>query len=938
MTTKTTRTPPKRRRPREVVGPRLRKLLFVVFALFALLSVNAVYLGATTLLEWSSGETYQDYFYQYMFLAHLALGLLLIVPLIVYGLIHISKAYWRPNRRAVRVGYALFTVSIVLLVSGLVLTRGVPLIEIRDPEARRIAYWTHVVAPFVAAWLFVLHRLAGKKIRWRVGGYVTAAAVLLAAVALFFQSQDPRQWNVAGPDSGEQYFFPSLARTASGDFIPARAIMNDEYCAECHADVHASWANSVHHIASFNNPAYLFAVRGTREHAMERDGNVQAARFCAGCHDPVPFFSGAFDDPQFDDVNHPTSQAGITCTSCHAITHVNSPRGNADYTIEEPLHYPFAFSDNEALQWINRALVKAKPEFHKKTFLKPLHRSTEFCSACHKVHLPEELNGYKWLRGQNHYDSFLLSGVSGHGVSSFYYPPRAEANCNGCHMKRVVSDDFGARRYQEGGGLMVHDHQFPSANTAIVHLLDLPGEAMQAHRDMLEGSLRVDIFGLKREGRIDGELTAPLRPEVPRLVAGESYLVEAVLRTLTLGHLFTQGTADSNQVWVEVTLRVDGRISGKSGGMDPASGEVDPWSHFVNAYVIDREGRRIDRRNAEDIFTTLYNNQIPPGAADVVHYRFEVPEDARESVEIEVALHYRKFDTIYYRHFTGDPERYNDLPVTTIARDKIRFAVGGGADYPQAPPDVTDWMRWNDYGIGLLRKRGTGELRQAEEAFRRVADLKPAHGYLNLARVYLREGRLDEAVAALREAATQSEPAPPWTVAWFTGLVNKQNGYLEEAADNFRAILDTGYADARRRGFDFSKDYRVINELGGTLFELAKLERGDARRARRDALLAEAAGWYEKTLAIDPENVVAHYGLAQIHAQTGDSETERLHRDLHATYKVDDNAGDVAIANARRANPAADNAASAVVIYDLQREQPRPLSVRSGDVAEAEFD
>ena len=159
--------------------------------------------------------------------------------------------------------------------------------------------------------------------------------------------------------------------------------------------------------------------------ALERDGNVRAARFCAACHDPVPFFSGAFDDPDFDDVGHPTSQAGITCTACHAITHVNSQRGNGDFTIEEPLHYPFIDSESELLQWTNRFLVKAKPEFHKRSFLKPLHRTAEFCAGCHKVHLPEELNGYKWLRGQNHYDSWLLSGVSGHGVSSFYYPDRA---------------------------------------------------------------------------------------------------------------------------------------------------------------------------------------------------------------------------------------------------------------------------------------------------------------------------------------------------------------------------------------------------------------------------------------------------------------------------------------------------------------------------------
>ena len=94
------------------------------------------------------------------------------------------------------------------------------------------------------------------------------------------------------------------------------------------------------------------------------DGNTQAARWCAGCHDPVPFFSGEFDDPNYDDVNTKSSQAGITCTVCHSISNVNSTRGNADYTIEEPQHYPFATSKNPLLLWLNITLVKAKPERH----------------------------------------------------------------------------------------------------------------------------------------------------------------------------------------------------------------------------------------------------------------------------------------------------------------------------------------------------------------------------------------------------------------------------------------------------------------------------------------------------------------------------------------------------------------------------------------------
>src|SRR5258708_39175143 len=38
------------------VGPRLRKLLLLVFALFALLAVDSVYLGTITCFEWWSGK------------------------------------------------------------------------------------------------------------------------------------------------------------------------------------------------------------------------------------------------------------------------------------------------------------------------------------------------------------------------------------------------------------------------------------------------------------------------------------------------------------------------------------------------------------------------------------------------------------------------------------------------------------------------------------------------------------------------------------------------------------------------------------------------------------------------------------------------------------------------------------------------------------------
>ena len=919
LTGRPSRPSERRRKYVPAVGPRLKKLLAVVFGLFALLAVNSSYLIGVTVLESATGETYQNWFYLVMFLFHLALGLAIILPVVIFGLVHMRNSYTRPNRRAVYVGFGLFGVALALLASGIVLTRIDGVIVVKDPAVRTLAYWTHVLTPLIAIWLFVLHRLAGKKIRWRVGIRWSIVAAAFAAIMLIMQAQDPRKWNLEGPESGEQYFFPSLARTGTGDFIPTGVLMNEQYCKECHEDSFDTWAASVHRFSSFNNPVYLASVRDTRQAAFDRDGDLQAARFCAGCHDPVVFFGGKFDDPDFDDVNDPTAQAGVTCTSCHAITNINSVRGNSDFTIEEPIHYPFAFSDNPGLKWINRQLVKAKPEFHKKTFLKPLHKTTEFCGTCHKVHIPEELNAYKFLRGQNHYDTFLLSGVSGHGVSSFYYPEKAEANCNGCHMPLLESDQFGAQDFEESGKLTVHDHQFPSANAAIAKLMDQPEWAIQKHQDFNQDVMRVDIFGIKQGGTITGELVAPLRPEIPELVPGQNYLLETVIRTVKMGHPFTQGTTDSNEPWLDVTVTAGDRVIGRSGRIDEA-GDVDPWAHFINSYVLDRHGDRIERRNVPDIFVSLYNHQIPPGASDVVHYLLQIPADVSEPVHVEIKLYYRKFDARLMRYVLGE-DYINDLPILTLAEDRITFPIAGHTVDSQTSP-IPEWQRWNDYGIGLLRKGGKsqGELRQAEYAFSRVEELGRPDGPLNLARVYIAQGTVqDKAIQALERAAAFEPPAPSWSVAWFTGLVNKQNGYLDEAIANFQSILDLDDQETRERGFDFSRDYRLLNELGQTLFERAKQERGPSRQDQRTQLLDQARDMFLKSLDQDPENVAAHYNLDLIFKQLGERELADKHFQHYQKYRPDDNARDRAIALHRAANPAANHAAEAIVIYDLHR-------------------
>ena len=453
---------------------------------------------------------------------------------------------------------------------------------------------------------------------------------------------------------------------------------------------------------------------------------------------------------------------------------------------------------------------------------------------------------------------------------SFYYPPRAQENCNGCHMPLAPSEDFGARDFDETGVAKIHTHLFQAANTG---LAAIRGEdrIVKAHADFLTGadpdvigpSLRIDIFGLRDGGGIDDPLLAPIRPVLPVLEAGRTYLLEIVLRTLNVGHHFTQGTTDSNQVWVELTARAGDRVVGRSGTIDDDR-FVDPWSHFVNVLMLDRHGDRIGRRNPQDIFTPLYNHQLGPGTGQVVHYRLDVPPDIQAPVEIIAKLNYRKFDRTLMNHTYPDGDAPT-LPVVEMCRDRVLLPVEGvSGDVPsQTSPIEPAWQRWNDYGIGLLLEgnRGAekGELKQAEEAFRHVAASEPRNGLVNLARVYVKEGRLAEATAVLRRAAKLDPPANWWTVAWFNGLVNKQNGRLDAAIQNFQTVIDNPVPD---RGFDFSKDYVVLNELGLTLFERAKQHRGEHRKEARDKLIRRAIEVFDRTLAIDSENLTAHYNLA----------------------------------------------------------------------------
>jgi tetratricopeptide (TPR) repeat protein len=895
------------------IGPRLKVLLFAIFGSVAVLGATGAYLGSISLLEQArplKDATYSSGFSLWVLLIHVAVGLLIAVPFVFFGFYHYSTARHRKNKRAVKLGICVFISGLIVLLTGLLLIQIFPNIQLpQGTLPRRVVYWLHIVVPVVAVGLYIMHRRAGPDINWRWGygwGALVGAFILVMGALHIY---NPRDWGRVGSREGLKYFYPSEARTSDGNFIDTQVLMADEYCMKCHEDIYNDHYHSAHKFSSFNNPAYLFAVEETRKVSLKRDGNVKASRWCAGCHDQVPFFTGQFDDENYDIRKHATSQAGITCTVCHAITSVDSTIGNAAYTITEPEHYPFAFSENPVLQWINNQWIKAKPDFHKKTFLKPLHKDKDFCSTCHKVSLPVVLNHYKdWLRGQNHHDDALLSGVF-HGSRSFYFPPKARNNCGDCHMPLEPSNDFGTKDFDGSGERKRHHHGFPGANTGLFSLLANDPKhaahkegfekAEKLHADFLKDKkLRIDLFGVKEGGTIDGKLTV-LRPELPKLKPGEKYLVEVVVRTLNIGHPFSQGTVDSNEIWVDFEAKAGGRIIGRNGALSGPNdtGTVDRWSNFVNVHVLDKDGNRINRRNPQDIFTPLYNHQIPPGAAQVVHYSLEVPRDVKGPIEIRTRLRYRKFDFEYMSLVHGGDDKVPKLPIVDMCEDKITLPVAGIAeDVPeQKSPIDPPWQRWNDYGIACFIEGGPGEkkgeLRQAVAAFNKLLahekDEVKAHGYVNLARVYIDEGRLNEAREMLTKAGEVNTPW--WLTRWFGGLVNEQNVQLDEAQRDFEEILDPKKQE-RDRNFNFTKDYIVINELGTVLLRkaqqvIAEMKQKNAMiedelrndpehskwslfnkelaelRGERDDLLRQAVKRFHDTLAIDAENLIAHFRL-----------------------------------------------------------------------------
>ncbi len=389
---------------------------------------------------------------------------------------------------------------------------------------------------------------------------------------------------------------------------------------------------------------------------------------------------------------------------------------------------------------------------------------------------------------------------------------------------------------------------------------------------------------------------APL-DRIPATVRrGDSTRIDVVVRTRGVGHAFPGGTIDAFDCWLELKATDSAGRTIFWSGMADESAPVDKGAHFYRALLIDEHGNPIDKRNAWATRAVIYARAIPPGAADTVRFRLHVPPDAAETIHLEARLDYRKFSYYNTRYayaglpptgerdlvtpayddrglvYEVDPSRISgptktvpELPIVVMAQDtQDLHVVDAGAPLPDMThaaetPDV-DRERWNDYGIGFLRQ---GDLRSARLAFTRVTELQPGYvdGWVNLGRVAVAEGALDEARRVLGKAL-EIEPKLP-RAHYFLGLVDKEAGEYDSALEHLRT------AAAK-----YPYDRVVRNQIGRVLF------------LRHD--YQAAVDELQHVLDIDPEDLMAHYTLMLAYRGVGDMEASRHEQALYERFKADE--------------------------------------------------
>ncbi|HEX9799920.1 MAG TPA: multiheme c-type cytochrome [Thermoanaerobaculia bacterium] len=648
---------------------------------------------------------------QWGLLVHTLLGLVVVVPLTWYTAIH-----WLDYKRynfsdSVLLGYVAGVALLVCSLSGLVVTwQG--LFQTRmSPAWRQVHLWSTwaVLAATALHVVLVLARGKAEKVArpalaaaaWSGSALVLVALVVFGAHARYpgqsYVNEFPADYSF--PYGEDRPFAPSLAVTATGGALDADSLANSKSCgtAGCHAQILEEWTPSAHRYAAMD-PLFQKV-----QSVMAEQNGPDSTRYCGGCHDPISLFSGAKTVFADDLTGQHGFDEGVSCLSCHAIRETDL-QGNANYVMTQPAAYLWQWQSEGLRKRTSDFLVRTYPDEHAK-LSKRMYKAPEYCAACHKQFIDQEVNRVGWVQLQNQYDNWKASHWFVEG------DPARTVECRECHMPLVASTDPArgdAADYNRSPGDAKHrSHRFIAANTLVPKLLALDGWEKQVEltEQWLQGRTVIPEIREKwREGPVvDLALELPASAQ-----AGAKLPVRIVLTANKVGHDFPTGPLDIIQSWVELHVVDEHGTRVFSSGTRDQRHFIEPGSFLFKAEPVDQYGNLIDRHNLWEMVGVRYRRALFPGYSDTVEYLVDCPATRAPQLgelptwtgegervqqidvelpapghyRVEAALLYRKVDQFLINFLLGEDSGLT-APVVEMTRATATVAVSAsGAATP----------------------------------------------------------------------------------------------------------------------------------------------------------------------------------------------------------------------------------------------------------------
>jgi len=638
---------------------------------------------------------------QIMVLLHTGIGLLFLIVFAWYQIRHWFIYRSITINHVKLTGYFSMIATIVACISGLVLTfqaifqtkityawdiihiistfsliasllPHLVVIVIRDFSRRKKSAFEQVVA-------------AQKQFGWSQFAIVGS---LFAMVALLAYAYEPMQLTnefsadysyLYGPD---RPFAPSLATTSTGGAFDDRSLGGSQSCGTsgCHEQIVKEWQVSAHRYSAMD-PAFQAVQK-----VMGKQNGPESTRYCGGCHDPISLFSGTKNIFREDLTSLTGYQEGVSCIVCHGIKQTDI-KGNANYVISQPQRYMFELGNVESYRFLRDFLIRAYPRNHVESLQHRMFKSPEFCAACHKQFIDQEVNQVGWVQLQNQYDNWRKSRWNHPG------DPSKTIECRECHMPLNKSYDPASgdaldynRSIDDG---LHRSHRFLAANQFIPKILNLPDadEHTVLTEKWLQGKIEIPEIAEKwRPGP-----AVPIELSVPESVEpGQEVNVNVTITNNKVGHDFPTGPLDIIQAWVELKVKdQDGNEIFVSGTRDERH-FIQPGSFIFKAEAVDQYGNLIDRHNLWEMVGVRFRRSLFPGFSDKADYAFPCPTSMTRSqqkfpdqqdfnfrvpcqrvstLQIDAKLMYRKIDQFLLNFLLGE-ESGITAPVTAICEDQ----------------------------------------------------------------------------------------------------------------------------------------------------------------------------------------------------------------------------------------------------------------------------